>query len=114
MGRPKGSKNKPKTEFTPPPSPSSASSSASSQSLPLTSEDEENLAEYHAKEKWGTLNIFCAHCKTEVFPGSKCKCPKTPIELKNTKPYLTVNAANMDKVRFFNSVRQEWFKPLCF
>ena len=105
MGRPKGSKNKPKTE---------ASSSAPSPALPVTSEEEENLAEYHAKEKWGTLNIFCSHCNTEVSPGGSCKCPKAPIELKNTKPYLTVSASNMGKVRFFNSVTNSWFKPLCF
>ena len=101
MGRPKGSKNKSKSGFTPPP-PS------------LSDEDLANLKEYHEAPHWGKISIFCAACNTEIQPGKTCKCSKEPITLANTKPYLTVNATNMSKVRFWNSVTEEWFKPVMF
>lgn len=94
MGRPKGSKNK------------------SNSQAALSEEDIANLNEYHSEEKWVKNSVFCATCQTEVPPGAVCRCPKAPVQLQNTKPYLTVSASNMSKVRFYNSITKEWFKPM--
>lgn len=113
MGRPKGSKNKPKTEVQA----AETQNTQKPKNLVKPKEPElldgdlENLKEYQSIEKWGNRNILCAQCNTEVPPGGKCKCPKATVELLDTKPYLTVNAPNMGKVRFFNSITQTWFKP---